>query len=83
MGNIVPRTGSKSTSLAFQACVLTITPPRLPGVTILPTFTCLCGFFSDRVDTFLPTPLWNCKSVNTYNYIHTGNDLTYTYALYV
>ena len=33
MGNIVPRLGIESTSLAFQASVLTNTPPRFPDVT--------------------------------------------------
>ena len=38
LGNIVPRDGIELTSLAFQA---TITPHRLPNVTIMVTPTCL------------------------------------------
>ena len=40
IGNIAPRAGIESTSLAFQHSVLTITTPRLPDVTTLPTPTC-------------------------------------------
>ena len=36
MGNIVPRAGSESTSLALQASVLIITPCRLHDVTTIP-----------------------------------------------
>ena len=43
MGNTVPSAGIEATSLAFRASVLSITPPRLPDVTMLPTPTCLCG----------------------------------------
>ena len=43
MGNIVPRMGIEPTCLVFQVRVLTITPPRLPDITILPTSTRLCG----------------------------------------
>ena len=46
-GNIALRVGIESTSPAFQANVLTITPPRLPDVSILPMPTCLCGSLSD------------------------------------
>ena len=48
MGNIVPTVGIEPTSLAFQASVLTITPPRFPHVTILPTPTCLCGSLLEK-----------------------------------
>ena len=41
-GNIVPRVESEPTSLGFCDSILTITPPRLPDVTILPTPICLC-----------------------------------------
>ena len=37
MGNIVSRAGIKPTSVAFQASLLTIKPPRLSDVTMLPT----------------------------------------------
>ena len=37
MGNIAPRTGIEPTPFAFWASVLTITPPRLPNITTLPT----------------------------------------------
>ena len=39
--NIAPKAGIETTSLAFRANVLTITPPRLPAVTTLPTPTCI------------------------------------------
>ena len=41
MGNIVPIVGIKSTSLVFRPSVLTITPPRVPADTTLPTPTCI------------------------------------------
>ena len=41
MGNIAPKSRIKPTSLAFLAIVLTITLPRLPDLTTLPTTTCL------------------------------------------
>ena len=34
MGNGVPRVGIEAMSLTFQVSVLSITPPRLPDVTI-------------------------------------------------
>ena len=37
MGNTAIRVGIEPRSLAFRACVLTITPPMLPDVTILTT----------------------------------------------
>ena len=43
MGDSVPRVGFEPTSLAFQARVLIISPPRLSGATLLPMFTSLCG----------------------------------------
>ena len=36
MGNITPRAGIEPTSLRSWVSVLTITPPRLPDVTIVP-----------------------------------------------
>ena len=42
MGNIVPRAGIASTSLAFLASVLTITSPRLPRPTHSFTLACIC-----------------------------------------
>ena len=49
MGNIMPRVGIDPSSLAFQASVLSITSPRLPGVTTLPTPTFLCGSVPERL----------------------------------
>ena len=48
IGNIMPRVGIEPTSLAFQAIVLTITPPRLPDVAILPTPTFPYGCLPER-----------------------------------
>ena len=42
MRNTGCRAGFEPTPLAFQAIVLTITPPRLPAVTILSMSTRLC-----------------------------------------
>ena len=44
MGNCVPIVGIEPTPLAFQVSVLTITPPRLPAVTMLPIPTCVYDF---------------------------------------
>ena len=41
MGNIVPRVRIEPTCLAFWASVLTIIPPMLPVVTLLPKPTCI------------------------------------------
>ena len=60
MGNVVPRVGIKHRSLAFQANVLTITSSRLPGVTTVPTPTCLCSSLFE-------------KSVLTTTYLYSGN----------
>ena len=54
MGNIEPKVAIESTSLAFQASVLTITSPGLPDVTSLPTPTCLCCSLPERYYTHLP-----------------------------
>ena len=48
MENIAPKAGIESTSIAFRASVLSITPPRFLDVTTLPTPTCLCAFLSER-----------------------------------
>ena len=48
IGNIALRAGIESTSLAFWASVLTITPSRLPAVTTLAMAVCLCGFLPER-----------------------------------
>ena len=47
--NLVPRVGIEPTLLAFQASVLTITPPRLFYVTLLPIPTTLCSSFDCEV----------------------------------
>ena len=58
MGNNLARAGIKPTSLALWANVLTITPPRLPDVTVLPMPACPCGFLPERsVKTSTITPL--------------------------
>ena len=48
MGNIVPRTAIKPTSLTFWISVLTITSPRLPDVSMLSTHTCLYDSLPQR-----------------------------------
>ena len=61
MGNIQPRVGTEPTSLAFHTNVLTITPPKLPDVTILPTPTCVWGSLLEKLVKTITSP-WNCKS---------------------
>ena len=39
VGIIMPRAGIEPASLSFRTSVLTITPPRLPDVTNVPTPT--------------------------------------------
>ena len=68
MGNIAHREGIEPTFIAFQAGVLTITPPRLHDVTILPKPTCVCGSLPERsvpiTSTPLPPPPMYCKFLN-------------------
>ena len=77
MGNIVPRAGIEPTSLAFRASVL---PVHHVGFLMSPLYPYLlvhatpCFRGQCRL---LHLPLWNCKSVNAYNYVHTGNSLTH------
>ena len=55
MENIVPRAQIEPTPLAFWVNMLTVLPPRLPEVIILPTPTCLCGSLPERSgQTFYP-----------------------------
>ena len=55
IGNIVPIAGIERKSLAFRASVLTITPRRIPDVTIIPTPTCLYSSVPERsVQTTTP-----------------------------
>ena len=48
IGNNVPRAGIEATSLAFRASAPTITPCRLPDVTLTPMPTCLCGTLPEK-----------------------------------
>ena len=41
MGNIAPRAGIEPNSIAFQACMLTTSPPKLPDIT--PPYASLCA----------------------------------------
>ena len=77
MGNIVPRAGLKSTSLAFRASVPShqVGPLMSPLSPLLPVYA--APYFRGQCRQH--SSPWNCKSFNAYNYIHTGNDLTYTY----
>ena len=70
IGNIVPRAGIERTSRAFQASSLTITPPRLPDVTTMPTPTCLCSSLPQRAvqtTTLVPSELeaFYCLKLDT------------------
>ena len=77
IGN-APRVGIEPTSLAFQARLLTISSPRHPDqpYPCLPVYVAPCLRCQCRLQH---SPRWNCKCVNAYNYIHTGNDFTYAY----
>ena len=57
IGNITPRARIESTSLALWACVLTISPSRLPDVATLPTPTCL---YNSLTKTLNPVELYVC-----------------------
>ena len=46
MGNIAPRDEIEPTPPAFWTSMLTITPPRLPDITKLPTSTLSVRFLS-------------------------------------
>ena len=52
-GDVAPRVEIKFTSLAFQASVLTITPPRFPDATTILLPTCLYGPVLERQTTTL------------------------------
>ena len=75
MGYIMSRV--EPTSLAFWASVLTLhhagslMSPLYPH---LPVYAAPCLRGQCRLLNLSP---WNCKSFNAYNYMHTGNDLTY------
>ena len=64
MENIAPRMGIKPTSLAFQARVVTVTPPGLPDVITVLIPTCLCSSLPERytitlmLDSQMTTALW-------------------------
>ena len=65
MGNNVIRVRIESTSLAFQASVLTITPHRFPDVTTVSVPTCSCGTLPERsvhTTTLLTTHTWRSIS---------------------
>ena len=53
MGNIVHRVGIEPTSLAVWASVLTISPPKLPGGTMLPTSAYLRGSQPEWTPTYI------------------------------
>ena len=79
MGNIVPRAGIKLHISGIPGQCATIIPHRLPDVTTIshqPVYVALC--LRGQCRLLLSSP-WNCKSCNAYNYLHTGNGLTYTY----
>ena len=70
MGNIVPRAGLESTSLALRAIVLpfhhigSLMPPLHPHP---PVYAAPC--FRVQCRLLLHSSPWNCKSFNAYNYI--------------
>ena len=73
------QTRSEPSSLAFQASVLTTTPPRLPDVTMPPPMpVCQCGSLLERsvqiTTVYLSSVLVPLELLvfNAYNYIHTG-----------
>ena len=78
MGNIVHRMGIEPTSLAFRASVL---PLHHVGSLISPLYPRPSVFAPPclRGKWLLHSSPWNCKSFNSYNYIHRGNGLTYVH----
>ena len=80
MENITPRAGIEPISLAFWVSVVAITSCRLPDATTVHFPNCICGppCLRDQCRQLHLFP-WNCKFINAYNYIHTGNDLSYKY----
>ena len=73
MGNIAYKAGTEPTSLAFQANVLTVPPPRLPDVTTLSTPTCLGSSLLERSvhsTTYVPLGIVNLLML-TITYKHT------------
>ena len=79
MGNTVHRVTLKSTSLAFQVSVLplnhigSLISPLYPH---LPVYVVICLRGQCRLLHSPPLPQ---ESFNAYNYINTGNALSYTY----
>ena len=67
MGLFAPALTIERMPLAFRGSVLTFTPPRFPGFTILPMPTCLCASLPERSGQTLHSSPWNCKSCNAYN----------------
>ena len=59
---------------AFQASVLAITPPRLPGVAIISMFTCPCH-------SLPPTWVTITSSITYINIIHINQAYSYTRCL--
>ena len=80
IGNTVPRAGFEPIYLTFRPSVLTLHHIGFPDVTAIPTPTCLCSSLpqSRGQCRLLHMSPWNYKSFNAYNYIHSGNGLTYT-----
>ena len=60
MGNSVPQAGIEPIILTFQASVLTITPPRLPEISMLPTPT-------------WTTTEWSVQTTKALHRVHSGN----------
>ena len=70
MGNVVPRTGLESTSLAFRASVLPLHHGCFPGVTTISTASCLCSSLPQRsvqTTTLIPLELYvfQCLQLHT------------------
>ena len=88
MGTISPKVGIEPTSLAFRYSVLTITLPRLPDVTTLPTPIYLRGSLPERsVQTTIYTCIYIYTRPNTTvnvamkkNSIKQSNRYRYTYS---
>ena len=77
MGNIVSKAGTHISDIPGQCATITL----LGTLTLLlypcpPVYGAPC--LRGQCRLLLSSP-WNSKSVNAYNYIHTGNGHTYTY----
>ena len=75
MGNTVPPIGIEPTSLAYRTSVLhdidSLMSPLYPHLPVQAV-----PYLKGQCSVLHSAPHWNCKPLDAYNYIHTGNHLT-------